>query len=122
MVKIFTEESNIISSLGFSTKENFDNILAGESGIKINNDKSLSLEPLPTSFINSILIDEKFQKIGKPNEFTRFEKLSILSINDTLNKTKLSIDKSKTLIILSTTKGNIELLEEDKKKSFLKKD
>jgi len=110
MVKIFVDTDNIISPLGFDTKENFKNILAEQTGISIVEDPFLSAVPLPLSLIDGSIVDQKFRRIGDPNKYTRFEKLSILSVKDALDRTKLEIDNNRTLFILSTTKGNIELL------------
>lgn len=118
MIKVYTEASNIISPLGFDTIENYQNVLNGISGIKeVNN--PFSPTPIPASYISAD-INNKFEEISDNENYTRFEKLAILSINDTLRKTKLNIDKSKTLLILSTTKGNIELLDEKHKQDFSK--
>jgi len=119
MIKVYTEANNIISPLGFNTVENFQNVLKGKSGVQIIKNSGLSSEQISVSYINTN-IDNAFSEIGDIEKYTRFEKLAILSINDVLQKTNLNIDKSKTLLILSTTKGNINLLDENLKHSFSK--
>ncbi|NJK85767.1 MAG: hypothetical protein HC906_07145, partial [Bacteroidales bacterium] len=57
--------------------------------------------------------------MGKPLEFTRFEHLAILSIYDALAKTEVDVKSSKTLLIVSTTKGNIDLLEKRQTKKVM---
>ncbi len=45
-----------------------------------------------------------------PDDFSRFEQMVICSVKDALSHTPLDISDEKTLFILSTTKGNIDLL------------
>ena len=49
----------------------------------------------------------------QPGLFTRLEMLHILSISDVLKSSGVNIKDPRTLIILSTPKGNIDLLEKD---------
>ncbi len=110
MVKVFVDTDNIASPLGFDTQENFKNILGGRTGIRIIADAALSPDPLPLSLMDNSIVNEAFREIGDPDKYTRFEKLSILSVHAALERTKLMLDNKRTLFILSTTKGNIELL------------
>ena len=119
MTRTYTGSSNIISPLGFDTIENYQNVLNGVSGITEINNPDFSPTPLPVSYI-SANINSKFSEISDNDKYTRFEKLAILSINDAIQKSKLTIDKSRTLLILSTTKGNIELLDEKIKQDYPK--
>jgi 3-oxoacyl-[acyl-carrier-protein] synthase-1 len=50
----------------------------------------------------------------QPGSFTRLEMLHILSISDVLKSSGVNIKDPRTLIMLSTTKGNIDLLEKDR--------
>lgn len=109
MVYFLTD--NIISSLGFSTNENFQSLLDGKVGIKIIDNKSFYPEPFPASVVNSRILSEKFTALNSKVEFTRLEKLLILSIQDALRLTNVDIRSERTGIIISTTKGNIDLLE-----------
>jgi 3-oxoacyl-[acyl-carrier-protein] synthase I len=118
MINVFIEASNIISPLGFSTKENMDNILMGESGIRSCTNILLSSNPFPASYIDKDDVNVKFQEIAPVEKYTFFEKLSILSIKGAINNSNISLSGSRTLFILSTTKGNIELLDDNLRKNF----
>src|SRR6185312_2999460 len=63
--------------------------------------------------ITSKLLDETFvqQTKSNPQEFTRLEKMCILSVQDVLNNSDIDTKSKRTLFIFSTTKGNIDLLE-----------
>ncbi|MEI7596276.1 MAG: beta-ketoacyl synthase N-terminal-like domain-containing protein [Bacteroidota bacterium] len=118
MNKVFIESNNIISSLGFTTEENLNNVLAEKSGIKICDDLNLSKTPFPASHINNHQLEEQLSFLENRNKYTRFEKVCILSIKKTLENSSINISDKKTLLILSTTKGNIELLDNELKSKF----
>ena len=115
---VYISSHNIISSLGFNSDENLINISDNITGIKITNDLNLSPESVAVSLVNTEELNSGFSQISNTNKYTRFEKLLILSINDALTKTNIDIKNSKTLLIISTTKGNIDLLQKDKLNSF----
>lgn len=117
MEQVFVNGSNIISSLGFSTDENFKNVCLEQSGLIITNDCTLSQTPLPMSKISDEKIAARFSEISNSDNYTRFEKLAILSISDAINQSKIDLNK-KTLFILSSTKGNVELLAPNLKGKF----
>lgn len=120
MIKVYTISDNIITSLGFTSEENITQIRKGKSGIEIHDNKKLSQIPFPASLVDSIKLEETFTKFEYPEKYTRFEKLLILSVADAISRSKVKINDPETLLIISTTKGNIDLLEEDNKDKFPK--
>ena len=115
---IFFIADNIISPLGFSTAENFDKLREGETGIRIISDKTYYPEPFPASMIEPGKTEKAFEEISGGKPYTRLEKMMILSVADTLKKADIDIRSEKTGIVLSTTKGNIDLPEELKNTGF----
>lgn len=111
MTQVFTASDNIITSLGFSTQENLMNIEKGITGITLINNESLSPAPFYASLIDSKRLLNEFAIAGNPDKFTRFEQIAILSAKDALSKTNIDAKSGKTLFILSTTKGNIDVME-----------
>ncbi len=111
-MSVFVESDNIISSLGFSCAENYKNVLSGITGIKRINDEKYSQSPIQTSIINNEIIDREFSNISENQSYTKFEKICILSISKALQNTDINLKSKKTILILSTTKGNIDLLNE----------
>lgn len=105
MKSIAILSDSLISPLGHGSKENFDAIMKGTSGVSLVEDLELSDKPF---FAASI------REIKSKSGLTRFENLSILSIEDALEKSPVQIDLKNTVFILATTKGNIELLDSDK--------
>ncbi|GAI12932.1 unnamed protein product, partial [marine sediment metagenome] len=63
MVPVFIASDNIITSLGFTTFDNLENIKKNKTGIKINNDKKLSQTPFYTSIIDSEKLHSEFEKL-----------------------------------------------------------
>ena len=123
---IYIASDNIISPLGFSTSVNFEALKQMKSGVQRLEKTHLSNTPIYAALIDDKKIDTTFQKINTTELYTKLEKLIILSVQDALNKnSKLDITSPKTLIILSTTKGNIDLLNGsststiDQKRRFL---
>lgn len=100
----------IVSPLGTSTKENYQRIKDGISGISLINDASLFDGPVHASIIRH---HEIIKNTVAGKTLTKFESLSILSIQNALTQIKLDTTADRTLFILSSTKGNIELLSHD---------
>jgi 3-oxoacyl-[acyl-carrier-protein] synthase-1 len=121
MVDVFVGASNTITSLGFSTAEHVKQIKAGQIGISIYPGGDLYPTPVPLSLIDSRRLFDLFREyLSKrkpdlqPESFTRLEMLHILSISDVLKNSGVNIKDPRTLIILSTLKGNIDLLKKDR--------
>jgi 3-oxoacyl-[acyl-carrier-protein] synthase I len=91
---VWFASDNIFSPLGFSSTENYNNVRNGSSGV---------YEASQNLFIS------KFKNLEIPGHQTRFEFICSKALEGIALE---SLDRSKTLFILSTTKGNIDLLEE----------
>ncbi len=118
MRKVYTESTNITTPLGYTTEENARKVFAGESGIRLNENKSLSPKPILASYFDKEEINEVFAPLQSKQTYTRFEKLAILSVKDAIERSSIDLFSERTLFILSTTKGNIELLEEKNNGQF----
>jgi len=110
---VYLSADNIITPLGFTTEENAGNMLEGRSGIRQVEDNELSPAPFHASMLDKKILYEKFSSFEDPGKYTRFEQLAICSIKDAISGTDLDLSGSRTIFILSTTKGNIDLLEAD---------
>lgn len=115
---VFIASGNIITSLGFTTTENAGNMLAGITGIRLKDDTHIAPAPFYASLIDSARLRSQFSLIADPDNFTRFEQMSICSVKDALSPTEIDCTDPATLFILSTTKGNIDLLEHGKMGKF----
>lgn len=104
MRDVFVVADNIVSPLGFTTKENFDQLKQSASGIRQHNNEASA-----QSFQASLFDDASIP--AEENGFTKFEKILAASIADTLSRSSIDAANARTILILSTTKGNISLLE-----------
>lgn len=107
MQRVTISASNIISSLGFTSKENFRHVLNGNSGLHFHSADA----PQPLSLIDPIRFDKLCQEHHLAENLSRFEKLCILSIRDAVSQSQVHIGSEDCLIILASTKGNIGFLE-----------
>jgi len=120
MRRVYFGTDNIITSLGFSTKENAGNIINGISGIKVFEDKSLSPSPVAYSAVDNTRLEMRFQESLKKSSlikseigFTRLEKIIFISIFGALKNSGVSPSDPRTVMVFSTTKGNIDWLEDN---------
>ena len=104
---VFKIADSIISPLGETTRENYLAVKAGEA-------KLCRYEhhwQIPEPFTASLLTEEQNQRL-KIEGLTRFEAMAYHSIVGALRQTNLDVKAKNVVLILSTTKGNIELLAE----------
>lgn len=122
MRKVYAGAGSMITSLGFTIDENIEHIKTGQTGLKITDDPSLWNKPFPASLIDSGKIKEAFSHISGASEgpFTRLEQMHLVSIQEVLEKSNIDPRDGKTLLILSTTKGNIDLLDPSYPNDFVK--
>lgn len=113
MPEVFTSYNNIISPLGFTTKDNYSALLNNQSGIR---SKSFGKQNdlFCLAAIDDNRINEASLNSGINSNYTKLESLSILSIKDVLAQSGISLKNKNTLLIYSTTKGNVDLLENSK--------
>ena len=104
--EVFIVSDNIISPLGTTTAENFGMLQKGISGIVEHREATMSDQP----FFASLLPTER-HGASLTTTYTRFEKLLISSIEAALKTSPVDITDKRTILIISTTKGNISLLE-----------
>lgn len=109
-MKVYSIADNIISPLGFTTQENMRALSQKQTGIALLAGGALYPEAFYGAAIDRKKVDEKFK--GQNTEYTFLEKLFLLSIASVLDAAP-DIDKSKVGLIISTTKGNIDLLDDN---------
>lgn len=112
MTKSYLSYNNIFSSLGFDSKTVVENISKGVSGLELYNDPSLLPETFCASLVSTEETKDKFNKIGEASKFTKLEQMMILSLKEVVDASKISLD-GRVGLIISTTKGNIDVLEKE---------
>ena len=135
MKDVFIVADNIISPLGKTTQENFASLKAGLSGIKQQHNKALADDPFYAAMLNDLTAQQPGAELPTANmmgpspspttvihpwpvssptttgDYTKFEHLLIASISNALENTAVDLQDKKTILIISTTKGNISLIE-----------
>ena len=107
---VFASYSNIISPLGFTTRSNYEAVRRSQTGVK-KIVLPFSKEPFCVAKIGDELFQTHASQLSDPSAHTRLEALSILSIRDVLDQSGIDPQDKRSLLIYSTTKGNIDLLE-----------
>lgn len=111
---IYKVSDNIISSLGFSSLDNYNAVKQEKTNLKRYENKFGIPEPFIASLLNREEISDLFTTINHKNElYTLFEQTTILSVHYALKNANIEADSENTLFILSTTKGNVDLLEKN---------
>ncbi|WP_413614296.1 beta-ketoacyl synthase N-terminal-like domain-containing protein [Flavobacterium sp. N1946] len=105
---VYITDTNCITPLGFDVASNWEALLKGQSGIQ-RFEKLGMLKSFYASVVNSDEIDAAFAPISNENHFTKLEKMLILALAPIIGNYTIT---NKTAFIFSTTKGNIELLED----------
>lgn len=111
MKNVYHISSNCITPLGFTTEETYEAVLKEKSELKPHM-FDFSETPFLVSLVDDKRIDASFSNIGNEKAYTKLEKMSILSIADTISNTSINLIGEDTLLIYCTTKGNIDLLSE----------
>lgn len=107
---------NIISPLGLTADENFDAVLAGKSLLCEHTDKF----GLPEAFCGSLFKRDTLKRLiadelGNVDDLSFLEQVCIYSANQAIRSCNLSVKEHNVVFVLSTTKGNVEYLEDDRK-------
>jgi 3-oxoacyl-[acyl-carrier-protein] synthase I len=104
MRNVYVVADNIFSPLGENTRSNMDALKKGISGIRLHH-TGLSPEPFYAA-----LFPPSDKKTDEPKTF--FEQIIHTTARDALKNAGLDPADKKTGFILSTTKGNISLIED----------
>ena len=99
---VFILADHIVSPLGEGTAANFRQVTAGVSGIRRHEAGPVSARPFYASL---------FEAAEPTAPLTRFETILISAIDGALKDSNIDPSDPETVLILSTTKGNIQLLE-----------
>ncbi len=108
MREIFVASDNIFSPLGLTTAENFAALRRNNSGIRQHTNKAIAQEPFYASVFTEL---PQIATIPKREKYTRFELSLLESIHGAIQNTGIHLSDDRTLLILSSTKGNISMLE-----------
>ncbi|WP_394666143.1 beta-ketoacyl synthase N-terminal-like domain-containing protein [uncultured Chryseobacterium sp.] len=121
--EVYITDYNCVTPLGFDVSSNWNALVEGKSGVGLHKIIE-NQEPFYASMIDSEKLDNEFnrffdsaqkseiRRLANDNvSFTRLEKMLLLSLKPLVERHSIS---DETAFILSTTKGNISLLKNEK--------
>lgn len=111
MKDVFVVADNIISPVGHTTAENFHALTQNISGVQEHRLPSFSPVPFQASLLAKEMYIAAAGTAGIDASFTKFETLLALSIRGAVQNSGIDIQSPDTVLIISSTKGNISLLE-----------
>lgn len=107
--EIYITDYNCVTPLGFDVESNWKALLEGKSGVALHKIID-NQEAFFVSKIDCEKLEEEFNKHFDNQNFTRLEKMFLLSLKPLVERHQIS---DETAFILSTTKGNISLLKNE---------
>ena len=102
---------NIISPLGMTSEANYEAVKAGRSELKHHDGLWNLPEPFVASLMNREAMTEEFASLQLDERYTFFERMIILSASKAIQNAGIKANSDRVLFILSTTKGNVFLLD-----------
>lgn len=103
---------NIISPLGFTTQDNYNNVKQGRSLLRRYVGKWHLPEPFVASLLDREEVEQKWQTVAHNEEYYTFwEKIAILSASAALKTSNVNVADERVLFVFSSTKGNVSLLD-----------
>jgi 3-oxoacyl-[acyl-carrier-protein] synthase I len=102
-MSVWAVADSVVSPLGLTSEANYKNLRQNNSGISLVNDLLLSENPFYAA---------KLQGLVSDSQETKFESMCLKAVENAL--AGMALAPERTLFILSTTKGNIHFLEEQK--------
>lgn len=123
-LNIYITAHTLISSLGFGISENRKAIHDYRSGIRMQEAGRISDSPILAGMIDSVELEkrakEQLEKRAKElviSSYTRLEQLFILTIQEVISQSGVNLQEPDCALLLSTTKGNIDLLSVQEKRT-----
>ena len=110
-LNIYITAHTLISSLGFGMQENIEAIHAYRSGIRMQEAGRISDHPILAGMIDSAELKKRAEQM-QITGYTRMEQLFMLSIQEVIIQSGVNLRDPECALLLSTTKGNVELLSE----------
>ncbi|MGH1337863.1 MAG: beta-ketoacyl-[acyl-carrier-protein] synthase family protein [Aureispira sp.] len=109
---IYCLADNLTTALGFTTADNLAKMKAEQTGVQEHDLLERYHKPVWISKIDSTLEAYYTTKIQQANKYTRLERLFIWSIQEAAQQLALDLRQKDTLLIIASTKGNIDVLDQ----------
>lgn len=113
MYPVYAIASNITTSIGLDTQAVWNAVTSGETGIRLHEDAHLSSHPFWASRLSDVQWKEIAAKVNDVPGLSPFEQMALCAARQALRETGETADLKDTVLVLATTKGNIEGLGTD---------
>ena len=100
---VYKVADNILSPLGETTRQNYEAVKAGRSGLGRHDHRWGLADPVMAS-----LFSEEQERRFRADGLTRFQSMAVTSIRQALSQTTLDVARPNVCLILSTTKAGGE--------------
>lgn len=110
MAPVYALATNIVSSLGLNVNAAWQNVVSGKSGIKEHHDTAFSKSAFFASKLDAAQMQHIQAQASSKEVLSPFEQMAIYSAKQALSEIA-ELNLNETVLILSTTKGNIEWLD-----------
>ena len=109
---IYSIGDSIISPLAMTSRSNFEAVLRGESRLQFQEHAFGLPEPCFISLFEDEKLDSAFSALSDlgTDGYTKVEKAAIVAASQAIAEANISADSNDVIFILSTTKGNVDLL------------
>lgn len=105
---------NVVSPLGRTSMDNYINVKAGRSGLARFEEMGRVRSPFMLSRIDRKFMDSICLELGIPEgRYTFFERMLLSSSIQAVRQSGIDASSDRVLFIISTTKGNVSLLDKD---------
>ena len=110
---IYSIGDSIISPLAMTSHGNFEAVMRGESRLQYYEHAFGLPEPCFISLFDEDRLNNAFSALTDfgIGGYTKMEKAAILAANQAIEEANIAADRDNVIFILSTTKGNVDLLE-----------
>lgn len=113
MKRVYITKDSIVSPLGMDSISNIAQITKGTTAIKAHSDTRILPQPFHAAIIETDILQDHFSQLNVTGSYTRLEKMMILSLQNIIKTLPQNIIQSgRTGLIVSTTKGNIDALDQ----------
>ena len=110
---IYSIGDSIISPLAMTSHGNFEAVLSGESRLQYHEHAFGLPEPCFISLLEDEKIDSAFSALWDYGTagYTKMEKAAIIAASQAIEEANIDAGRGDVIFILSTTKGNVDLLD-----------
>ncbi|MFH6602745.1 beta-ketoacyl synthase N-terminal-like domain-containing protein [Maribacter algicola] len=112
MDRTYLSYNSIISSYGFDSPSAIESIKKEVSGLQVFEDKAILPDRFCASRISNDKLDKAFDRMRPKEPHTKLEKVLILALENIISASGIELNE-RVGLILSTTKGNIDVLQEN---------